>query len=241
LATDTTIVIIGHMRIAAVALLCAAGLLAGSAQASSGGQRRTTSARATGNQFEIQFAGHGRRELDAPPVARPLVRGRLIVAGRGVARALVILTQQVPGEGSQTVATVSTNRRGFFAVRLPPGGSRRVIAFSRGMTSNVLVEREAVWIQLAASPRVVAAGQSVRFFGWLPNARGVRLIVALEVMRAGGYQWFDTVRSDMNGHFSGSFPLTVSGANYRFRADVPAQVGLSLAPAASDGINVSVL
>jgi hypothetical protein len=76
--------------------------------------------------------------------------------------------------------------------------------------------------------------------GSLPNAQGVRLLVALQVKRSRGYEPFDVLRSDTGGKFGGQFRLTIRGAHYHFRAFVMPQVGLSLEPGTSDVVGVTV-
>jgi hypothetical protein len=189
--------------------------------------------------LRIAFAGTHTDAIIAPPMARPLVRGRLSGVQQP-AGAQVTLIEQTRSGHPQIVRVASANARGTFSVRLPPARTRSVFAVYGSLTSNALTEREAVWVQLRVDRHAIRAAHSVRFRGSLPNAQGIRLLVALQVKRSHGYETFDILRSNTRGEFGGRFPLTIRGAHYHFRAYVPRQVGLALEPGASGSVEVTV-
>jgi hypothetical protein len=197
------------------------------------------SAPASEPALRIAFADARTDAIAAPPSAQPRVFGQLSGVPQAAGAQITVL-QQSPSGGTEVVQIATAGGQGKFSVLLPPGGTRSIVAVYGQLTSNALTEREAVWVQLRVAARQVRSGGSVGFRGSLPNAQGVRLLVALEVKRSRGYEPFDVLRSDTGGEFGGRFPLTIRGAHYDFRAYVPPQVGLSLEPGTSGVVDVTV-
>ena len=85
----------------------------------------------------------------------------------------------------------------------------------------------ATTVTIAAAPTRVRAPGVVAFAGTVAGVKG-RLIVALQVRAAHGFQTFEIVRTvDPGGRFAGRYRFSLGGFHYAFRAVVVAQNGFA--------------
>jgi hypothetical protein len=158
--------------------------------------------------------------------ARPRIVGRVTAAsdGHGVAGVRVAVLERFPGRAPTVGATRVSGRHGLFSALLPRGGARVVGVVGGGAASNLLRTVTATSVSLAAAPTRVRAHGVVAFAG---NVAAVtaRLIVALQVRTAHGYQTFEIVRTRAGGAFAGRYRFSLGGFHYAFHAVVIAQNG----------------
>ncbi|MGI8594489.1 MAG: hypothetical protein ACR2ML_09040 [Solirubrobacteraceae bacterium] len=147
------------------------------------------------------------------------------------------------GESARRVATVGTDRRGFFKYVATAGPSRNIdIGYKAVLPATLdglpavdydareqVVLEVSAGVRLAVRPRVARNLQRLRFVGRLlgrplPRRGRVVLIQArVKRLRKVSWQTFLTLRTDRKGLFAGSYRLTrsVGATGYRFRAVVP--------------------
>jgi hypothetical protein len=160
--------------------------------------------------------------------ARPRIIGRVTAAsdGHGVAGVRVAVVERFPGRSPTAGATPVSGAHGLFSVLLPRGGARVIGVVGGGAASNLLRIDTATSVTLAAAPTRVRAPGVVAFAGNVAGVKG-RLIVALQVRTAHGYQTFEIVRTGPAGAFAGRYRFSLGGFHYAFRAVVVAQNGFA--------------
>jgi len=205
-------------------------------------------------QVRVRFVRGGHRpasQVNVLPTRRALVSGTIQdPRHRPIAGAVLVIVVQFDGQPAAAVAgAVRSDGRGHFAFPLRPGTSRTVAIVyypasisTAYLTSNALREREATTIRLAVAPHVVRGGRSVHFRGQVVGVSGVKLLVALQVLRAGaGFQTFRVVRTRPTGRFDAGFRFSRGPtAAYRFRALVIAQNGFAYGTSVSHSTFVLV-
>jgi hypothetical protein len=183
-------------------------------------------------------------------------RGRLTDAhGAGIAdRPVIVVARAAPGTGNPPERRrVVTDRSGRFALRLPPGTSRRVVvAFHGGggfaPARRPLALRVRAAVTLAAAPLSLRTGESVALSGRvtlgaarIPKRGKVVTIQYLE--RASGH-WRPAlvVRTDPRGRFAVHyrFRYVVGEARIRLRATALPEAGWPYAEGSSPPVVVRV-
>ncbi len=155
----------------------------------------------------------------------------------------VLARVKLRGESARRVATVRTDRRGFFKYTTAPGPSRTFDIGYKAVLPPTLAGRPAVdydarqqvvlevsaGVRMAVRPRVARNLQTLRFVGRLLGRplprRGRVVLIQAQVKRLRRVSWqtFLTLRTDRKGRFTGKYRLTrsVGATGYRFRAVVP--------------------
>lgn len=172
--------------------------------------------------------------------------GRLLTpSGEPIVGASLDVLERVKlrGEAARRVATVRTDRRGFFRYVTTRGPSRSFSIGYQAVLPATLDGRPAVeydarqqvvlevsaGVRMAVSPRVARNLQTLRFGGRLLGGpmprRGRVVLIQAQVKRSKKVSWqtFLTLRTDRKGRFAGRYRLTrsVGATGYRFRAVVP--------------------
>jgi hypothetical protein len=185
------------------------------------------------------------------------VRGRLTDSQRrGVdGRAVAVVVRGAAGVGGDPERRrVVTGHGGGFALRLPPGTSRRVaVAFHGGgglapSLRRSLALRVRAAVSLAAEPTELDTGESVRLHGrvLLGPARVSRRgkLVAIQYLERATGRWRPAlvVRTDAKGGFDTKYRFRyVTGlAEIRLRATAPAEGGWPFARGSSAPVTVTV-
>lgn len=184
------------------------------------------------------------------------LRGRLTEArGDGVAGRPVVVraTATAIGRGPER-RRVLTDDDGRFALRLPPGTSRRVsVSFHGGggfaaTRHHPLLLRVRAQVSLVAAPTELRTGEEVRLSGHVrlgPAKVGGRgKLIAIQYLERATGRWRPAlvVRTDAKGHFETSYRFRyVTGvARIRLRATAPAEGGWPFARGASTPVTVEV-
>ena len=173
------------------------------------------------------------------------VIGRLLTpSDQPIAGASLDVLEQVAlrGEKARRVATVRTDRRGYFSYAAERGPSRivevayRAVVPANGSSPTVDYDvRERVQVvvsagvRLSVSPRTARNLQTLRFTGGLLGTPrpglGKLVLVQAQVKRLRKVSWqtFLFLRTDAKGRFSGRYQLTRSrsATGYKFRAVAP--------------------
>lgn len=184
------------------------------------------------------------------------VRGRLTdsrgagVGGRAVAVAVRAAAGIGPGLERRRVLT---DRGGRFALRLPPGTSRRVtVAFHGGHgftpARRSLPLRVRAGVRLTAEPAELQTGESVRLRGRVrlgsAQVSGRGKLIAIQYLERATKRWRPAlvVRTDAKGRFDTSYRFRyVTGlARIRLRATAPAEGGWPFARGSSPPVTVTV-
>jgi hypothetical protein len=184
------------------------------------------------------------------------VRGRLTEArGQGIGgRPVAITVRAAAGVGAPERRRVLTDPGGHFALRLPPGTSRRVaVAFHGGggfaaARRRSLTLRVRAGVSLAAVPTELHTGESVHLRGHvrLGPARVARhgKLVAIQYLERATKRWRPAlvVRTDAAGRFDTTYRFRyVTGvARIRLRATAPAEGGWPFARGSSTPVMVTV-
>jgi hypothetical protein len=200
------------------------------------------------------------------PGARPLlvdygtaveVRGRLTDAGgSGVAgRPVAVVVRAAAGIGpGPERRRVLTDPGGRFALRLPPGTSRRVtVAFHGGggfapARRRSLTLRVRAGLSLTADPTELRTGESLRLRGRVrlgpAQVSGRGKLVAIQYLERATKRWRPAlvVRTDNKGRFDTSYRFRyVTGvARIRLLATAPAEGGWPFARGSSSPVTVTV-
>jgi hypothetical protein len=185
------------------------------------------------------------------------VRGRL-TDGRGAGvggRAVAVVARAAAGTGpGPERRRVLTDSDGRFALRLPPGTSRRVtVAFhgARGLASarrRSLALRVRAGVRLTADPIELHTGESVRLRGRVrlgpARVSGRGKLIAIQYLERATKRWRPAlvVRTDAKGRFDTSYRFRyVTGvARIRLRATAPAEGGWPFARGSSPPVTVTV-
>ncbi len=208
--------------------------LTGSPRPAANGFNATPAAR-----VRIRFVRGGRRpasQVNVLPTRGALITGTVRdPANRAIVHAVLVIVVQVDGQPvARAIGLARSDGRGHISFPLAPGPSRTVAVVyypastsAAFVTSNAVHERVATVVRLAVSPHVLRAGGRVHFRGQVLGVGGTKLLVALQVLRAGGgFQTFRVVRSRPNGRFDAGFRFSRGVRTaYRFRALVIAQNG----------------
>lgn len=183
------------------------------------------------------------------------VRGRLTDSRRaGVAgRPVAIVVRAAAGIGGPQRHRVLTDSGGRFALRLPPGTSRRVTVAFRGgggfaPARRSLVIRVRAGVTLKAEPTELRTGDSVRLRGRVrlgpARVSGRGKLVAIQYLERATGRWRPAlvVRTDAAGRFDTSYRFRyVTGvARIRLRATAPAEGGWPFARGSSAPVTVTV-
>jgi hypothetical protein len=183
------------------------------------------------------------------------VRGRLSDARGGVERRPVaILVRAAAGIGEAERHRALTDAAGRFALRLPPGTSRRIdVAFhgDHGFAParpRSLTLRVRAGVTLAADPTDLHTGDSVNLRGRVrlgpAHVSGRGKLVAIQYLERATKRWRPAlvVRTDAQGRFDTSYRFRyVTGvARIRLRATAPAEGGWPFARGSSLPVTISV-
>jgi hypothetical protein len=204
-------------------------------------------------------AGLGSRRAQelAIPYGRGILFGGRLLEGTGTPGSTMpvrIVERFAPGADPTTrISTVTTDRRGAFAIRLDPGPSREVTAVFDGTATLTRASssfahlgiRGAVRLRVSAVMARVG-GRPVVFAGRVDAAPGTipagGKSVQLE-FRAPGLPWseFRTIQTDHRGRFRYAYRFSDDdsrGVRFQFRAFAPAQDGWPYEPAGSRPVAV---
>lgn len=162
---------------------------------------------------------------------RPVVRGSLSSAGRGVSKAPVtVMSRRRGSRRTLRVDTVRTDRHGRFSYRLARGPSRTLtFKYAGGARHRTARDRVKVAVRakssLSVSRTQVPNGGSVRFDGRIlgrPIPREGKLL-QLEARYRGSWRTFAVLRSDRRGgwHYRYRFEATSGTVTYPFRVRLP--------------------
>jgi hypothetical protein len=194
-------------------------------------------------QLRLRFP-NGLLVHSATNQARVPIAGRLVLNGRGVAGAPVVIAviMTVGAAGPAVpVGTVTTDRHGHFGFDVPPGGAREVLAIADGIVSNKLVIELGTRIHLTAGPRVVRPRQATTFTGQIVGLTETMVLVQIQVRKnPGSYQTFLVLHSHTDGSFRGRFRFGSDRAHFVFRALVVPQAGFPYARSESNLTAVTV-
>jgi len=199
---------------------------------------------------------HG-SQVTVPFGAGAALSGRLLNAdGAGLAgRRLRVVSR--PSRGALTrrhVETIETGPHGGFRLTLPAGPSRRITVAYPGGPGSAAARRPSLALRvrgavsLAAAPRSLRTGQSVRLWGRV-RARGAPLprrgkLVAIQYYENDARIWRPVLvtRSDHGGRFRAGyrFRYITGAARIRLRAVALAEERWPYAPGASRPIMVRV-
>ncbi|MGE5280803.1 MAG: hypothetical protein ACM3N0_00510 [Chloroflexota bacterium] len=241
------------------------------------GNEATTTRRADGSEMKVRIGRHGvdrgarrtrifarlrRRgrsgsKLTVPFGATATLAGRLLDArGRGIAgRRLRVVSRPSRGAlAERRTDSVTTGRRGGFALPLAAGPSRRItVVFPGdgrlgGAVRAPLSLRVRSGVELRATPSVLRTGESVRFQGRVrslgaPLPRRGKL-VAIQYFERGAGRWRPVLvaRTDHSGRFRTRYRFRyVSGAaSIRLRATALPEERWPYAPGSSPPVTVRV-
>ncbi len=200
-------------------------------------------------------ARHG--VLTIPFGAAATLSGRLTnAAGAGLAgRELRVVSHPSPGAlGGAGRRSLRSGRHGGFALRLPPGPSRRLTVGFPGGEGLARASRAGLQlrvrsgISLRVVPRRLATGEVLRLRGRVAS-RGAPLprrgkLVAIQYREAATGRWRPVLvtRSDRGGRFRARYRFRyLSGAaRIRLRAAALSEAGWPYAPGASTPVTVRV-
>ncbi len=184
------------------------------------------------------------------------VRGRLTDArGTGVGgRRVAVVAREAAGiGGAPERRRVVTDRGGRFALRLPPGTSRRIaVAFHGGggfaPASRSLALRVRAAVSLAVEPAELHTGESIRLRGRVrlgpAHVSGRGKLIAIQYLERATGRWRPAlvVRTDAKGRFETSYRFRyVTGvARIRLRATAPAEGGWPFARGSSPPVTITV-
>jgi uncharacterized membrane protein YgcG len=170
-------------------------------------------------------------------------------------RAVTVITHTAGGfGGAPERRRVVTERGGRFALRLPPGTSRRVTVAFRGgggfaaSHGRPLALRVRAAVDLAAAPPSLSTGEKVHFVGTVKRGRaripGRGKLVAIQYLDRESGRWRPAlvIRTGGNGHFHADyrFRYITGAARIRFRAIVLPEAGWPYAPGSSAPVTVAV-
>ncbi|HTT93400.1 MAG TPA: hypothetical protein VMF55_01920 [Solirubrobacterales bacterium] len=184
------------------------------------------------------------------------LRGRLTDARGGAVagRPVAVTVRQAAGLGRPERHRVMTDPRGRFALRLPPGTSRRVTAAFRGgrglapAPRRSLTLRVRAGVTLSAVPTELRTGDSVRLRGRVrlgpAGLSGRGKLIAIQYLERATRRWRPAlvVRADARGRFDTTYRFRyVTGvALIRLRATAPAEGGWPFARGSSAPVTVTV-
>ncbi|HTW42870.1 MAG TPA: hypothetical protein VMD79_11195 [Solirubrobacteraceae bacterium] len=188
-------------------------------------------------------SGYGRAET---------IVGRLTSTGGtpiGGARVDVLATPDYLGARTATMAGVSTNAEGRFAMRLPAGTSSRTLRFeysddldSPPVVVKALTLTVRAGVALRIAPRTTSVGRAIYFSGRLrggPIPKGGKLLVLEARSPGGAWLEFDVIRSNARGRFHASYRFKFPGpAQYQFRVLCEAEGDYPFATGASNVVGV---
>ena len=187
-----------------------------------------------GTTLQARFRGAGTRRRDPQRPSRD-VTGRLSGAGGApVAGARICVGARPKGgeTAERILATPTTNARGLFTARVPPGPSREIrVAHwpdaERALERHLTLRARAIPRLRVRPNRTLRNGQRVRFGVRLPGPASANRRVAIEA-RA-GRRWIRIAggRTSRSGSWRGRyrFHATTGTRRYAFRAVVPRQAG----------------
>lgn len=206
---------------------------------------------------KLRWRHHRGPQVTVPFGAGAALSGRLLNAdGAGLAgRRLGVVSRPSRGALSRRqVETVETGPHGGFRLALPPGPSRRITVVYPGGPGLMSARRPALALRvrgaviLAAAPRSLQTGQSLRLWGRV-RARGAPLprrgkLVAIQYYENEARIWRPVLvtRSDHSGRFHAGyrFRYITGSARIRLRAVVLAEERWPYAPGASRPVTVRV-
>jgi hypothetical protein len=205
--------------------------------------RRPTGSRATGAELTVDFG------------TAVEVRGRLTDGRGGVGRRPVaIVVRAAGGIGAPERHRILTDAGGRFALRLPPGTSRRIaVGFHGGnglapTRPRPLTLRVRAGVTLTAAPTELDTGDSVHLRGHVrlgpAHVSGRGKLVAIQYLERATRRWRPAlvVRTDAEGRFDTGYRFRyVTGvARIRLRATAPAEGGWPFARGSSPPVTVTV-
>lgn len=195
-----------------------------------------------GRSPQGEFVEPAAHRISGVPRTRTVAYGRpVVVRGR-------ILDRSGRARGGVRVELAGTGiwgasaSDGHFALRLPPGRSRRLLVRAERAHDHPLVLRVRARVTLRARPVRVAPAGRVRLSGWVAGvARSSRKVVELQVRLGGRWTTFASVRLRRGRFVHGHrFLPTTRSERFSFRARVRTEAGFPYATGASKAVSVRV-
>jgi hypothetical protein len=155
-------------------------------------------------------------------------------AGDAISGATICVEVQTQGsrQAPKPVATETTDARGRFAYKVPPGPNRKVLIGYRRDTFQVA---RSVNYFAHARPTIslskahVEGGGAIKIRGHLPGGRAAGRVVVLQASALHSNRWFTFRRATTDSagvfHSHYRFDATTQTTTYRIRAEVPRQKG----------------
>lgn len=195
----------------------------------------TESAVPGGEVISAQFAGSRKEEVTVPFNSSAKVVGELSNnAGDTIAGATICVQMQTQGSrgGPRPVGTATTDARGHFVFKVPPGPNRKVLV---GYRVNRFQVARSIRYYAHAKPKLklsagkVENGAEIKIRGTLPGRRAGGRVVVLQASALHSSRWYTFRRATTNasGVFRARyrFDATTATTVYRIRAVVPRQRG----------------
>ena len=177
--------------------------------------------------LSLAFKGTTKTQVTSRYAAPPTITGVVRDATGAVVPGVTVRIDTKLLVGGATFAplkSITTDKNGAFAVRLPRGPSREIQATAlSGDSASVAVLRASVAapLRLTSNRKSTRNHRSIRFTGSVPGTpKGARTRIDLQALGGGG-RWLTFASPTLkNGKFGGSyrFTRTFSPSTYRFRA-----------------------
>jgi len=188
-----------------------------------------------GEVITAQFAGSRKEEVTVPFNTSAKVVGELSNnAGDAISGATICVQMQTQGSrrGPQPVGTATTDARGHFVYKVPPGPNRKVLV---GYRVNRFQVARSIRYYAHAKPTLklsageVENGAEIKIRGALPGRQAGGRVVVLQASALHSSRWYTFRRATTNesGVFRARyrFDATTATTVYRIRAVVPRQRG----------------
>lgn len=188
-----------------------------------------------GETLSAKFAGPHDEEITVPfDHSAKVVGGLANGAGDAISGATICVQMQTQGsaQGLVPVATTTTDARGHFTYKVPPGPNREVLVGYRHDTFQL--ERSVRYHAharptLQITPSMIGNGSRALISGKVPGPSAAGRVVVLQASALHSSRWFTFHRAtaDRRGVFSSHyrFDETTRTTTYRIRAVVPRQHG----------------
>lgn len=188
---------------------------------------------AGGEVLSARFASSRNEEITVPFARPATVTGELHSdAGDAISGATICVQMQTEGSegGAVPIATTTTDARGHFSYKVPPGPNRRVSIGYRHDTFQV-----ARWLHYYAhtkptirlTPGRVQSGDQVRITGRVPGPSAAGRVAVLQAAGLRSKRWYTFHRATSNQrgifHSRYRFDATTQTTTYRIRAVIPKQ------------------
>ncbi|MEZ5077207.1 MAG: hypothetical protein R2725_07180 [Solirubrobacterales bacterium] len=188
-----------------------------------------------GEVINAQFASTRKEEVTVPFDTAAKVVGELSNnAGDAISGATICVQMQTQGsrKGPQPVGTATTDARGQFVFKVPPGPNRKVLV---GYRHNRFQVARSIRYYARAKPTLklsageVENGGEIKIRGSLPGRQAGGRVVVLQASALHSDRWFTFRRATTNadGNFRARYRFDATSITtvYRIRAVVPRQRG----------------